>query len=483
MSDGEGAVVARFIVGDVFDGLASIEDGTVDLVVTSPPFIRLRDYLPADHPDKAKEIGHEATPAEYLDTLLAVTAELRRVLAPHGSICVELGDTYAGSGGAGGDYLPGGLRDGQPPYVGSAKWDRSSGRRAPGVQPYTDMFKGGGPGGEGWPLAKSKALIPELYRVALAYGINPLTGAESPAGRWRIRNVVTWCRPNPPVGALGDKWRPATSDIVIACTSDKRYWDDVATRRPVDAQNPRWTNGPKSNNAAQEVQSKWEVRVDSNTAGAPLLDWHSPLADAIDRAAAEGFALGRHTTEPLFGEAKNEVKETIGQRMLRELVEQGAIDAGDVLYLPPGGYPGSHFAVYPPALVEPLIKAMAPPKVCRTCGEPSRRIVERSLIRARNGGTRGGKAVKLGNTTTYETTESRVETLGWSDCGHDDWRPAVVLDPFAGSGTTLAVATGHGHDAIGIDLDERNYELALERVGPLVLGPPEKPHPRAGVRS
>src|SRR5690606_352759 len=70
------------------------------------------------------------------------------------------------------------------------------------------------------------------YRLALAYGINPLTGTESPAGRWRIRNVVTWCRPNPPVGALGDKWRPATSDVVVACTSDKRYWDDIATRRP-----------------------------------------------------------------------------------------------------------------------------------------------------------------------------------------------------------------------------------------------------------
>jgi DNA modification methylase len=41
----------------------------------------------------------------------------------------------------------------------------------------------------------------------------------------------------------------------------------------------------------------------------------------------------------------------------------------------------------------------------------------------------------------------------------------VVLDPFAGSGTTLQVATGHGRDAIGIDLDERNVDLARDRVG------------------
>ena len=47
----------------------------------------------------------------------------------------------------------------------------------------------------------------------------------------------------------------------------------------------------------------------------------------------------------------------------------------------------------------------------------------------------------------------------------DHWRNGIVLDPFAGSGTTLAVATGHGRDAIGIDLDARNADLAAERVG------------------
>ena len=57
----------------------------------------------------------------------------------------------------------------------------------------------------------------------------------------------------------------------------------------------------------------------------------------------------------------------------------------------------------------------------------------------------------------------------WSDCGHDSWRNGVVLDPFAGSGTTLMVATGHGRDAIGVDIDARNADLALDRVGPLLL--------------
>jgi hypothetical protein len=68
-------VSLEYRIGDVFDRLAEIPDGTIDLIVTSPPFLALRSYLPADHPDKAREIGSEATPADFIDTLLALTAE------------------------------------------------------------------------------------------------------------------------------------------------------------------------------------------------------------------------------------------------------------------------------------------------------------------------------------------------------------------------------------------------------------------------
>ena len=91
---------ARFIVADVFDGLAKLADDSVDLVLSSPPFLALRSYLPADHELKAREIGSEATPADFLDTLLDVVEACDRVLAPHGSLVFELGDTYSGSGGA-----------------------------------------------------------------------------------------------------------------------------------------------------------------------------------------------------------------------------------------------------------------------------------------------------------------------------------------------------------------------------------------------
>lgn len=505
-------MTATFYVGDAIETMGKLPENSVDLVLTSPPFLALRSYLPADHPDKAKEMGSEATPAEFVDTLLRVMAELRRVLAPHGSVCVELGDTYAG--GTGGFE---GVPDNRSPH--REGMDPVTRGRKPSAKPDHPRFREGyvandgrttgraedlnqnqmaNSGGNGWPLAKSLSLIPESFRMALAYGINPHTGIESPAGKWRIRNVIRWVRPNPPVGALGDKWRPATSELVVATVSGKRFWDDLATRKPSDYHRESlYTNkvtppGQRPNTSQHTV----------NGAGAPLLDWWE---------------------------------------------------------IPPGGYQGAHYAVFPPELVEPCIKAMCPSKVCRTCGEPRRRVVsdrsefekqyalaahikERRLalglsllevnswfgytpsthnwettgkgvsipnkddwpvLKDRLGlssefdelvyGDRswteslieyevnGSKLSKNERRTDYgrggnpeEWGDSRVKASrrvpdSWTDCGHDDYRPGVVLDPFAGSGTTLAVATGHGHDAIGIDIDQRNYDLTVERVGPFLM--------------
>ena len=136
---------ARYLIGDVFDVMASMPDDSVDLVLTSPPFLALRSYLPADHPDKAKEIGSEPTPAEFIDTLLALTAEWGRLLAPHGSIAVELGDTYAGS-------TSGPNTDRYRGYSGSSKCD-TSGSDGGGIRTG---------GGLGWPLDKSLCGIPHL---------------------------------------------------------------------------------------------------------------------------------------------------------------------------------------------------------------------------------------------------------------------------------------------------------------------------------
>jgi hypothetical protein len=403
-------MTADYIVADVFDALASLPDDSVDLVFTSPPFLALRSYLPADHPHKGKEIGSEPTPAAFIDTLLDVTEELARVLAPHGSLCVELGDTYSG---AGGDYGPDGMRGGQEKFKGSALADRKNKvLRADGNRLQQ---------GPAWPPDKSLCLIPESYRWALAYGRNPFNGRETEP--WRVRNVVRWHRPNPPVGALGDKFRPSTSDVAVACKSRTRYFD-------LDA-----------------------VREARDYTGVPL----APMG-----------LRGR-----LGPDGKNDPRYTAGH-------PAGAPPL-DTWVIPTEPYKGSHYATFPSDLVVKPVAAMCPERVCVVCGAPSRRIVDVEYEPHGNGRVDEAKGGSRGRADAMVTTQreqnaqamangraTRVVTESrWTDCGHDSWRRGTVLDPFAGSGTTLAVATGHGRDAIGIDIDEQNAELARERIGGL----------------
>ena len=433
---------ARYLVGDVFEVLKDIPDASVDLLVSSPPFLALRSYLSDDHPDKAKEIGQEATPAEYLDTLLRLTAEWGRVLAPHGSIAVELGDTYAG-GGQGPDRRHT-AKESQVTYNAAKRSIHSGG---------------------GWPLDKSMCGIPHLYHLSLAYGRNLLTGEESPAGMWRVRNVVAWCRPNPPVGALGDKYRPATSYITIACKARDRWFDlDAVRTEPVfqRAGGSRVDYGTADGGEGKRDDGGEARRISNNPAGAPPLDWWEV------------------PTEP---------------------------------------YKGSHYATWPRRLLTRPIESMCPREVCTACGEPRRResvaitldsyrastrpqtqravaladaagLTNEHVAAVRAFGTSdAGKAPTVNRGAGRNSSDVKrlaaeaKQVLGgyfrefvmstnaatsstWSDCGCGaPWRPGIVLDPFAGSGTTLAVATGLGRDAIGIDLDERNLDLARERIG------------------
>lgn len=71
-----------------------LPDASVDLVVTSPPYFGLRSYQDGGEHYEG-QIGDEATPAEFVDALIAATREMVRVLKPSGSIWVNLGDKYS----------------------------------------------------------------------------------------------------------------------------------------------------------------------------------------------------------------------------------------------------------------------------------------------------------------------------------------------------------------------------------------------------
>lgn len=80
---------AKVLCGDAFEQLTELQDGAVDCVVTSPPYFRQRDYE-----GERGQIGREETPRQYIDRLVAVFAQVRRVLKETGSLWLVIGDKY-----------------------------------------------------------------------------------------------------------------------------------------------------------------------------------------------------------------------------------------------------------------------------------------------------------------------------------------------------------------------------------------------------
>lgn len=250
---------SQYAFGNALDLIGQLPDESVDLVVTDPPYLQVREYLDEDDPAKAYELGMETTPFEFVERMLEVTDALWPKLKSAGSIAVLLGDTRAGSGGAGGDYREGKKKGARRKFAGSAKAKRLSG------VPHA------------WPRDKSEAMIPEAFRLGLAYGFNPLGGAASwdalgavgaaviqSRPRWIVRNTVTVCKTSPPPGRQGDKFHPATADFVVAAKSPQRYWDE-------DMPNPSIVEPvlAKGDEAEPGYPKDWWVYDNRGSAGHP----------------------------------------------------------------------------------------------------------------------------------------------------------------------------------------------------------------------
>lgn len=135
-------------------------------------------------------------------------------------------------------------------------------------------------------------------------------------------------------------------------------------------------------------------------------------------------------------------------------------------------YAGAHFATMPTTLAELCIMAGTSERgCCDQCGAPFTRIVERQkLTRSRPNKyvKRTGKA-GTGNSCGNTVAGVLTETVGWSpSCVCDEARLSstrcTVLDPFAGSGTTLVVAESLGRDSIGIELNSEYVRIAEGRL-------------------
>jgi DNA modification methylase len=187
--------------GDAIEVLKAMPEQSVHCCVTSPPYFGLRDY------GVEGQIGLERTPEEYVDKLVQVFREVRRVLRDDGTLWLNLGDSYNGSGGAGGDYNPGGLKEGQPKYPG---------RKVPGLKP--------------------KDLIGIPWMVALALRNDG----------WYLRSDIVWHKPNAMPESVTDRPTKAHEYIFLFSKSQKYYYDADAIKEPaVTSGQTRKFNTPK----------------------------------------------------------------------------------------------------------------------------------------------------------------------------------------------------------------------------------------------
>jgi DNA modification methylase len=207
------------LTGDCRTMLATLPDNSVHCCVTSPPYFGLRDY------GHEEQIGLEQSPDAYVAQLVDVFRQVRRVLHPAGTLWLNLGDSYAGSGGAGGDYSVNGLNAGQP------KW-KSNYKIAPGRTP-------------GIAGHKPKDLLGIPWRVAFALQ----------ADGWWLRSEITWCKRAPMPESVRDRPTSATEKIFLLTKKATYFYDAMAVAEPAErgAAGSTFTNGKTGANGMGRV--------------------------------------------------------------------------------------------------------------------------------------------------------------------------------------------------------------------------------------
>lgn len=327
----------QIITGDALETLRQLPDGCCSMCVTSPPYYGLRDYG-ADG-----QIGQEETPEEYTQRLVEVFREVRRVLSDDGTLWLNIGDCYAGSG-------KGRTRDGI--YSQKSQSIESYGQKA-------------------GKLKRAPATAGAIKRKDL-FGIPWLLAFALRADGWYLRADIIWEKPNAMPESAKDRPTRAHEYIFLLSKSQHYYYDAEAVKEPaVGFYNaaPAGSRGNTKPNARRRGNSR---------------TFRGGGAYTHDQAAENSANVERQS----HGLVPN---------------ESGKRNRRSVWTVATRPYKGAHFATFPEELVRPCILA----------------------------GSRPGD---------------------------------TVLDPFAGSGTSGAVAIQEGRDFIGIEINPEYSKMSEQRI-------------------
>ena len=188
-------MTVKIICADALAALQDMPERSVHTCVTSPPYWGLRDY--GIGPDA---LGLEPTPELYVEHVVQVMREVRRVIRDDGTLWLNMGDSYSGSG-----------------------------RGPSSMNPAQEMWNANVPDG-----LKPKDLCGVPWRVAFALQ----------ADGWWLRSDIVWSKPNPMPESVTDRPTRSHEYLFLLAKSARYYYDADAIREP-NSDGPFWATHPQ----------------------------------------------------------------------------------------------------------------------------------------------------------------------------------------------------------------------------------------------
>lgn len=284
----------EIITGDALTVLQQLESNSINCCVTSPPYYGLRDY------GAAGQIGLEETPQEYIDRLVAVFREVRRVLRDDGTLWLNIGDSYAGSG-------KGRNGDGRPCKGNSISRDTNTKFGGKLFLSSADEYK-------------RKDLMGIPWRLAFALQ----------ADGWYLRQDIIWYKPNCMPESVKDRCTKSHEYIFLLSKSDKYFFDYEAIKEPAVGFNndlPAGSKGTLKPNARRRKGNSKTFR-----------------------------GGGVYTNNQSFNNSASANRDSSGNKENTT----GLRNKRDVWSVSTRGYKEAHFATFPEQLIEPCVLAGCP---------------------------------------------------------------------------------------------------------------------------
>ncbi len=374
-----------------------IKDGSVQCVITSPPYFGLRDYKIHG------QIGLESSIDEYLQLIIQVFREIRRVLRPDGTLWLNMGDSYATT----------------PPGRNSPAWGEDGLYRR-----KRDLQLGHGenrdriyhkPSELG---LKPKDMIGTPWRVAFALQ----------ADGWWLRSDIIWAKPNPMPEAVTDRPTKSHEYLFLLAKSKNYYYDQEAIREKFtddrlvyDRRKLKRIRNVGGRTDGYTTVNGWN-NLNKNKGRNKRTVWTIPAAP---------FKGAHFATFP---------PDLVLPCMLAGTSEKGCCSIC-----------GS-----------PWKRVLSPARYERN-NDGGNKVPAKSGKDLITDQTRSSQFTKGGYISGLTKTQ---DTIGWEpSCScNGEVIPCVVLDPFSGSGTTGQVAVKYERSFVGIELNPEYLELAMDRI-------------------